>query len=49
LDLFSGAAMVHAPEWALRAPLPWAAMGVSIGAALVLLLISILITETLEF
>jgi ABC-type transport system involved in multi-copper enzyme maturation permease subunit len=48
-DLFSGAATVHAPQWALGAPLPWAALCVSIGAALVLLLISIVITERLEF
>lgn len=47
-DLFSGAATVHAPEWGLSAPLPWAALGVSIGAALILLLISIVVTERLE-
>jgi ABC-type transport system involved in multi-copper enzyme maturation permease subunit len=48
-DLFSGAAAVHAPAWALAAPLPWAAMAGSIGAAVVLLAISIVITERLEF
>jgi hypothetical protein len=44
-DLFSGAAGVQAPAWALGAPLPWDALGVSIGAALILLLVSIAVTE----
>jgi ABC-type transport system involved in multi-copper enzyme maturation permease subunit len=48
-DLFSGAAAVHAPAWALGSPLPWSAMGVSVTAALVLLLVSIVITERLDF
>ncbi len=48
-DLFSGAATVQAPAWALAAPLPWSAIGVSIGVALALLLVSIAITERLEF
>lgn len=48
-DLFSGATTVQAPAWALGAPLPWAAIGLSIGAALIFLLISMVITERLEF
>jgi ABC-type transport system involved in multi-copper enzyme maturation permease subunit len=48
-DLFSGAATVQAPAWALGSSLPWSAMGVSVAAALVLLLVSIVITERLEF
>ena len=48
-DLFSGASIVQAPAWALGSPLPWSAMSVSVAAALVLLLISIVITERLEF
>jgi ABC-type transport system involved in multi-copper enzyme maturation permease subunit len=47
-DLFSGAGTVGAPDWALGMP-PWAAIGVSLGAGLVFLLISIAITERLEF
>ena len=48
-DLFSGAAAVHAPAWALGSSLPWSAMGVSFAAAAILLLVSIVITERLEF
>jgi ABC-type transport system involved in multi-copper enzyme maturation permease subunit len=48
-DLFSGAATVQAPAWALGSPLPWSAMGASVTVALVLLLVSIVITERLDF
>jgi ABC-type transport system involved in multi-copper enzyme maturation permease subunit len=48
-DLFSGAASVQAPAWALGPHLRWGALVVSIAAALILLLISIVITERMEF
>lgn len=48
-DLFSGAATVQAPAWALGASLPWSALGFSIGLAFALLLVSIVVTERLEF
>jgi ABC-2 type transport system permease protein len=47
-DLFSGAATVHPPTWSLGTPLPWAAIFISIGIALVSLIASVLITERLE-
>jgi ABC-type transport system involved in multi-copper enzyme maturation permease subunit len=48
-DLFSGAATVHAPAWALAMPLPWSALAISFAAALIFLLASMIVTEKLEF
>lgn len=48
-DLFTGAATVQPPAWALGSPLPWSAVAASLLAALVLVVISIVVTEKQQF
>jgi hypothetical protein len=48
-DLFTGVAHLRLPMWAIGSPLPWTAIAVSMGIALILLLLSIVIAERLEF
>ena len=47
-DLFSGAANIRPPEWAIEMPLPWTALAVSIGIGLLLLLAAVIVTEKHE-
>jgi hypothetical protein len=47
-DLFSAARTVHPPVWSPGPP-PWAAISVVLAISLVLLFLSVFITEELEF
>jgi len=48
-DLFSGAAHIGPPAWALSGAPPWAAIAASLGIAAFLLWLSVILTERLEF
>jgi len=48
-DLFSGAAHIQPPMWALNGTPPWAAIAASLGIAAILLWVSVILAERLEF
>jgi ABC-type transport system involved in multi-copper enzyme maturation permease subunit len=48
-DILSAAATVQPPAWAIGSHIPWPAMLISLTVGLLLLAISIVITERLEF
>jgi len=47
--LYSGAAHIKPQVWALHGAPPWAAIAGSLGIAAILLWVSLMLTERLEF